>query len=150
MPSGQSVDKQGTEGVVAPYKGDITGRTPDFLTLARNAYDSSESWHLINNRRIWSRNLAHYRSEHAPDSPIHSEANRHRSRYFWPKSRTLVRDIQAAIAEAFFASSDVVAIEAEDQDDKKQVRAANFMKELLNYRLTHTIPWYLILRSEAG
>lgn len=82
MPSGQSVDKQGTEGVVAPYKGDITGRTPDFLTLARNAYDSSESWHLINNRRIWSRNLAHYRSEHAPDSPIHSEANRHRSRYF--------------------------------------------------------------------
>jgi hypothetical protein len=99
----------------------------------------------VNIRYQWARNFAHYRSEHAPNSPILGERNRHRSRYFYPKSRTLVRDIQAAVAEAYFASSDVVNIEAEDQDDPKQVAASLLMKELVNYRCTQTIPWYLLL-----
>ena len=143
-PSGNPVDKPYTNDV-APYLGQHDVSQPDWLSLARNAYDSSESWMQVNIRYQWARNFAHYRSEHAPNSPILGERNRHRSRYFYPKSRTLVRDIQAAVAEAYFASSDVVNIEAEDQDDPKQVAASLLMKELVNYRCTQTIPWYLLL-----
>ena len=148
-PQTNSVDKPGTESQVAPSVKQSSARNPDWLTLARNAYNSSESWMQANIRWQWAKNIAHYRSEHAPNSPILAEANRHRSHYFYPKTRTLVRDIQAAVAEAYFASADVVSIEAEDQDDRQQVDASAFMKQLLNYRLTHTIPWYLLMLGGA-
>jgi len=119
--------------------------TADWLRMARNAYESSESWLQVNQRAIWSRNFAHYRSEHAPDSPVLADANKHRAKHFWPKTRTLVRDIQAAAAEAYFTSADVVSLEAENSDDGRQVEAASLVRELTNYRLTHTIPWYLIV-----
>jgi len=121
------------------------GQKTDWVRMARNAYESSESWLQVNQRAIWARNFAHYRSEHAPDSPILSDANRHRSNYFWPKSRTLVRAIQAAAASAYFTSSDVVAIEAEDSDNSEQREAADLMKGLVNYRLSQTIPWYQLV-----
>lgn len=117
----------------------------DWLRMARNAFEASDAWMKINLRAEWSRNLRHYHSEHAEGSPILSETNKHRSSYFWPKTRTLVRDIQAAATSAFFASADVVAIEAEDQDDQQQNEAASLMKELVNYRLANSIPWYQIL-----
>ena len=141
-----SVDSIGmTEPKKAPSAVGIGGRNIDWLQMARNAFESSESWLQINQRAIWARNFAHYRSEHAPDSPILSDANKHRPKYFWPKTRTLVRDIQASAAAAYFASSDVVAIEAEDSDNQEQVEAAALMKELVNYRLDQTIPWYQLV-----
>jgi hypothetical protein len=142
-----SVDSIGMSApaVKKPSATGIGGRHIDWLQMARNAYESSESWLQVNQRAIWARNFAHYRSEHAPDSPVLSDANKHRPRYFWPKTRTLVRDIQASSAAAYFASSDVVAIEAEDSDDQEQVEAATLMKELVNYRLDQTIPWYQLV-----
>lgn len=141
-----SVDSIGmTEPKKSPSAVGIGGRNIDWLQMARNAFESSESWLQINQRAIWARNFAHYRSEHAPDSPILSDANKHRPKYFWPKTRTLVRDIQASAAAAYFASSDVVAIEAEDSDNQEQVEAAALMKELVNYRLDQTIPWYQLV-----
>ena len=122
---------------------------PNWLLLARNAFDSSDSWMQVNLRQLWARNLSHYASEHAAGSPALSDANKHRSSYFWPKTRTLVRAIQSAVASAYFTSSDVVAIDAEDQDDEGQVAAAALMKALLNYRLTRTIPWYQIVLGAA-
>lgn len=142
VPVVNSVDSEPYKGVTRI--GTESSDNGDWLRMARNAYESSESWLQVNQRAIWSRNFAHYRSEHAPDSPVLADANKHRAKHFYPKTRTLVRDIQAAAAEAYFASSDVVILEAEDQDDPIQVEAASFMKELVNYRLTHTIPWYLI------
>lgn len=124
--------------------------TPDWVQMARNAYDSSESWLQVNARAQWATNFAHYRGEHAPNSPIFTDINKYRSRYFWPKTRTLVRDIQAAAAAAYFTSLDVLSVEAEDQDNKKQADAATYMKSLANYRLTNTIPWYLIVLGGMG
>jgi hypothetical protein len=126
------------------------GEATDWVRMARNAYESSESWLQVNQRAIWARNFAHYRSEHAPDSPILADANKHRANYFWPKTRTLVRAIQAAAASAYFTSSDVVAIEAEDSDNSEQRDAADLIKNLLNYRLTHTIPWYQLVLGGIG
>lgn len=118
---------------------------PDWIRMARDAFEASDSWLQINQRAAWARSFAHFRSEHAPDSPINCEANKHRSNYFWPKSRTLVRAIQAAAASAYFTSSDVVAIEAEDSDNQDQSEAAELIKQLVNYRLSQTIPWYQLV-----
>lgn len=125
----------------------IGAANTDWLGMARNAYDSSESWLQVNQRAIWAKNFAHYRSEHSPDSPILADVNRHRPKYFWPRTRTLVRAIQAAAASAYFSSSDVVVVEAQDQDNREQNNAARLMKELLNYRLSNAnfIPWYKIV-----
>jgi hypothetical protein len=117
----------------------------DWLGMARNAYDASDSWLQINQRAIWARNFAHYRSEHAPDSVLHNESHRHRAKHFWPKTRTMVRSLQAAAASAFFSSSDVAEITALDQDNGEQVDAAGFMKNLVDFRLKQTIPWYKIV-----
>ena len=136
---------QGTQLAKQPSAVGIGAANTDWLGMARNAYDSSENWLQVNQRAIWARNFAHYRSEHAPDSPILADVNRHRPKHFWPRTRTLVRAIQAAAASAYFSSSDVVVVEAEDQDDKQQNSAARLMKELLNYRLSKTIPWYKIV-----
>lgn len=138
----ESTVYHGPEKITAPNE---NPEHTDWLRRARNAYESSETWLQVNQRMIWSRNIAHYRSEHAPDSPILNSANRNRSKHFYPKTRTLVRDIQAAAAEAHFSNADVVAIEAEDQDNPMQVAAASFMKALVNYRLQNTIPWYLLI-----
>ena len=146
-PMVNSVESQLKLGVNLPVEPSVIqeeGHT-DWLNIARNAYETSDSWMQINLRALWARNLAHYRSEHASDSPILSEANKHRSAYFWPKTRTLVRGIQAAAASAFFTSADVVVIEAEDQDSDRQVEASKFMQQLVNYRLTQTIPWYQLV-----
>lgn len=153
----EGVDYKPTRGLATPIKNAVDGIgagtqngvkqpsatvTQDWVNIARSAYDASETWLQAYQRAIWHRNIAHYRSEHSADSPIHAEANRHKSNYFFPKSRTLVRDIQASAAAAYFSNMDIVAIEAEDQDDPMQVDSANFIKELLNYRLSNTIPWY--------
>lgn len=128
--------------LLSPY--DDTPKN-EWLSMARDAYNASDNWLNVNQRSTWARNFAHYRSEHGPDSPIHAEHNRHRPNYFWPKTRTLVRAIQASAAAAFFSSSDVIAIESEDSDNIQQSDAAKLMKELVNYRLTNTIPWYQIV-----
>jgi len=140
-----SVDSIGMSRTPAKSAIGIGAAHVDWVQMARNAFESSESWLQINQRAVWARNFAHYRSEHAPDSPVLTEANKHRPRHFWPKTRTLVRDIQASSAAAYFASSDIVAIEAEDSDNKEQVEAARLMKELINYRLSQTVPWYQLV-----
>lgn len=149
-PTVNAVDKVGMDSTTTPGKSlrsatGIGGANVDWLGMSRQAYQASESWLQVNMRQQWARSFAHYRSEHSPDSPLLAEANKYRAKYFWPKTRTLVRDIQAAAAAAYFTSSDVVAIEAQDSDNPLQLQAASFIKELTNYRLTHTIPWYQIV-----
>lgn len=141
-PVKNAVDSMGAVNITSIVTPEQSRDHQYWVTIARNAYDSSETWLQAYQRHIWNRNLAHYRSDHAPGSPITLEGNKHRSNYFFPKSRTLVRDIQASAAAAYFSNMDVVSIEAVDQDSIMQVNAASFMKELLNYRLSNTIPWY--------
>ena len=146
-PISATVDRQLASDSLPPESEPMYGEAPtvDWVGIARNAFDASESWMQVNTRSTWAKSMAHYHSQHAADSPALLESNKSRANYFWPKSRTLVRAIQAAACSAFFTSADVVAIEAEDQDDGVQREAASFMRELINYRLAQTIPWYQLL-----
>ena len=57
----------------------------------------------------------------------------------------IVRKAEAQTAVAFFANSDIVSIDPTDDDNPLQLASSKIMQELLNYRLTKTIPWFQTL-----
>lgn len=128
-------------------KGRDSGRPAsddDWLKLCRNAYDTSTDW-LQPLRRQWEKAADHFNGRHAAGSKYHSDAYKARSRLFRPKTRELMRRREAAMATAFFASKDVVNVEAVDEFDQMARLGAKIVQELIQYRLTKTIPWFPLL-----
>lgn len=117
----------------------------DWLQVAKDSFTASTSYFDANWRQPMERNIALFQSRHPTGSKYNSEAYKKRSRLFRPKTKSVVRKNEAAAAAAFFANVEVVSVEPENDADQKQVASAEIMNELVNYRLTKTIPWYLIL-----
>lgn len=119
------------------------GPETDWIALARDAFQASSSYFDANVRRQIEADLRQSQGQH----PVGSKylADKSRSRLFRPKTRAMIRKNEAACAEAFFTTNDVVAIKAEDDSNPVQQASAAVMRELLQYRLTKTIPWYLTL-----
>jgi len=112
------------------------------LRLARDAYTGSTTYFDANVRNDLERNIRQFQSKHGPDSKYMSESYRARSRFFRPKTRSMVRSAEATAAEAFFSTSDVVSIVPEQSKDELQQASAEIMQELLQYRLQKSIPWF--------
>lgn len=121
------------------------GYERDWLAIAKDAYSGSTTYMDANWRKRWEDNIAMFQSRHPSGSKYNSEAYKHRSRLFRPKTRSLVRKNEAAAAAAFFSNVDVVTIGAENEADPVQVVSAELMQALINYRLQKTIPWYMTL-----
>ena len=117
----------------------------DWLSLARDSFNSSTSYIDANYRRQIEDNINMFNSKHVSNSKYHSDSYKHRSRLFRPKSRSTVRKNEALAASAYFSNIDVVNIDAEMQSDPAQLASASINKELLQYRLTKTIPWFQLL-----
>lgn len=113
------------------------------MTLARDAYSASTSYFDASIRREIEADLRRFQGLHPVGSKYLSEAYRAKSRLFRPKVRTMVTKHEARAAEAFFATRDVVSIEPQDDNDPTQKASAELHKQLLQYRLTKTIPWFL-------
>lgn len=118
---------------------------PDWLKLARDSFSSSTSYMDANWRKQWEDNLAMFQSRHPSGSKYNSEAYKHRSRLFRPKTRSVVRKNEAAAAIAFFSNPDVVSIEAENDMDPAGIVSAEVWSHVLNYRLQKTIPWFPLI-----
>jgi hypothetical protein len=116
----------------------------DWVARAESAYSASTSYFDTNVRAGVEADLRQFNSEHPAGSKYHSDAYKGRSRLFRPKTRGAVTKAEATAAEALFSSYDVVNVEALDKDDPGQVEAARFAKQLLQIRLTTSIPWFLI------
>ena len=114
----------------------------NFLQLAKDAYSSSTSYVDSNYRKKWEDAISMFQSRHPADSKYNSESYAHRSKLFRPKSRSMVRKHEASTAAAFFSNVDVISTDATDDGNPAQVASAEVMKQLLNYRLTKTIPWF--------
>lgn len=114
----------------------------DWLQLSRQSYDSSTSYVDNNFRKRWENAIRMFNSKHPSDSKYHSESYKHRSKIFRPKFRSAERKNEAAAAAAFFSNMDVVNIAATNPNDKKSKASADIVSQLLNYRLTKTIPWF--------
>lgn len=117
----------------------------DWMKLAAEAYDGSTSYFDTNIRRQVESNMRQFQSKHPSNSKYLSETYRHRSRLFRPKTRALVRSNEAVAASAFFANQDAVSISAPNDDDPEHQASALLMKELIEYRLSHSIPWFQIV-----
>jgi hypothetical protein len=116
----------------------------DWLKRAKEAYQTSTTYVDANFRRMWEDNLRHFQSRHAAGSKYYKDFYKYRTKGFRPKTRAAIRNIEAAAVAAFFANEDVVSIEPQNENDQAQVASAELMKEILQYRLTKTIPWFLI------
>lgn len=114
-----------------------------WIKLAKDAYSRSTNYFDNNYRKSWEDNLRMFQSKHPRDSKYMSDAYKYRSRIFRPKSRSVVRKNEATAALAFFSNPDVVTIDPVDDSNQAQAWGALVMQELLQYRLTKTIPWFL-------
>lgn len=106
---------------------------------------ASSTYVDANYRKQWEDAIRMFQSRHASDSKYHSEAFKYRSKIFRPKTRSVIRKNEGAAAAAFFSNIDVVNIVAVNDKNPLQVLGAQLYKELLQYRLTKTIPWFLTL-----
>ncbi len=130
-------------GATPAPKSEAQGDGGDWLKLAKDAYSRSTNYFDNNYRKQFEDNLRRFQSKHPKDSKYNSDAYKYRSRIFRPKTRSVIRKNEATGALAFFSNPDVVSIDPVNEDDPMQVASSVVMKELLQYRLTKTIPWFL-------
>lgn len=122
-----------------------SGAGNEWIKLAQDAYSRSTNYMDANYRKQYEDNLRMFQSKHPRDSKYNSDAYKFRSRVFRPKSRSVLRKNEATAVMAFFSNPDVVSIDPINEDDPTQLASSAIMKELLQYRLTKTIPWFLTL-----
>jgi len=117
----------------------------EWLDKARSAFYASTSYVDANYRKAWEDNIRAFNNQHPTDSKYTQPAYEKRSRVYRPKTRAVIRKNEAAAAAAYFSNMDAVTITPTDQSNKTEVASAEIMKQLLQYRLTKTIPWYQVL-----
>lgn len=118
---------------------------PDWLKLTQEAERLSVDYINASLRQQWDRNLKHFQSKHAPGSKYNDPSYKNRSRIFRPKTRATVRKHEAAAAQAFFSTRDVLDVQPEDDSSPQNRLAADVAKAIVQFRLTKTIPWFKIL-----
>jgi hypothetical protein len=117
----------------------------DWLKVATDAFEASTTYIDANHRSKWDANIRAFNSKHPVGSKYLSDSFKHRSKGFRPKTRSIVRKNEAAAAVSFFSNMDVVNVDAVDQDDFLAVANSFVNKELIQHRLTKTIPWFKVL-----
>ncbi len=122
---------------------EVVGSDQWWLARASSAFRASDDWFNSSVRRRTEDNMRMFNSEHPRGSKYHHTAYAKRSKLFRPKIRTATRKLEAAASAAFFATQNAVACTAPNPGDKRQNLSATVQTELLNYRLTTNIPWYL-------
>lgn len=120
-----------------------------WLGRARDAYHSGKDWFDGSVRKQVEANLAHFRNQHAPGSKYHNEIYKKKSAMFRPRTRAMVRRTEAAMAIAYFSTSDLVNVTAVNEARKDQADAAEVKNQLLNYRLENSLPWFSVLMGGA-
>src|SRR6185436_15512484 len=101
-----------------------------WLMRAAEAYQASTSFIDTNLRKDWEDSTRHFQSKHMQGSKYHSDQYKYRSKTFRPKTRTSVRQNEAAAAAAFFSQLDVMTHEPEDDKDPMQLAGAALRQEL--------------------
>jgi hypothetical protein len=117
----------------------------DWLGLAQAAHNASTTYFDASIRASIEADLRQFQGQHPSGSKYNSDIYKARSRLFRPKTRSAIRKNEAIAAEAFFSTVDVVSVSAQDDSDPIQQASAAINSALLQYRLTKTIPWFMIL-----
>lgn len=118
---------------------------PNWAQRAKDAWRFSTSYVDNNYRRLWDDSIRAFNNQHPGDSKYNSEIFKKRSNIFVPKTRSIIRKNEAAAAAAFFSNMDRVSVQAQNQADERERASADVMQQLLQYRLTKSIPWFQIV-----
>lgn len=118
---------------------------PNWTRRAKDAWRFSTSFVDSNYRRLWDDSIRAFNNQHPGDSKYNSEIFKKRSHLFVPKTRAIVRKNEAAAAAAFFSNLDRISVTAQNQNDQQERVSADVMQQLLQYRLTKSIPWFQIV-----
>ena len=117
----------------------------NWLKLTQEAFESSSAFVDANLRSDWDYSLKAFRNEHASGSKYLSPEYAARSRLFRPKTRSVIRKNEAAAAAALFSNMEIVNVTAGNEDDLMSVAGAACIKQLIEYRLSRTIPAFPIV-----
>lgn len=120
---------------------------PNWQALAQESYLFSTSYIDANYRKTWDDGIRAFNSEHPSGSKYGSELFRKRSAIYRPKTRAIIRKTEAACAAAFFTNPDVVTCDALNQANQENRISAEVMQQLLQYRLTTSVPWFQIVQG---
>jgi len=116
----------------------------DYLKLAQEAYEASTTFVDANYRKDWEYSIRAFRNEHSAGSKYLSDDFKARSRIFPPYTRAIIRKNEAAGAVALFSNMEVVNLTPGNPDDPMSVASCEAMKEILEYRLSRTIPAFQV------
>ena len=89
----------------------------DWLAMARDAFDVSDSFFGSSLAKQLEKNLSLFNNKHPSGSKYHTPGYKFRSKIFRPKTRSTVRRHEAAAVGAFFSTEDLVETKAENQKD---------------------------------
>ncbi len=117
---------------------------PNWIKRAKDAFRFSTSYIDSNYRKIWDDSIRAFNNQHSQDSKYNTELFRKRSNLFRPKTRAIIRKNEAAAAAAFFSNIDLIDVTPTNQSDKSELISAEVTKQLLQYRLSKTIPWFQV------
>ena len=132
------VEEVEAEGEATPVRDDAF-----WISLASANFDAGRDYQNASLTNQWERNADHFNSKHYRRSAYNTKLYNGRSRLFRPLSRSAERSGASQFAAAIFSTQDIVDTQPENQSDLEQVAAARIMKQLLQYRLEKTIPWFL-------
>jgi len=117
-------------------------KSPAWLIMkAHEIYTTSTDYLDANITNTWEVSLAHFNNEHAPGSKLRTK-NFKRSRVFRPKTRSMIKKSESALAVAMFSSQDYLNLTPVDASDEVQVISAEINKNVLQYRLDSQMPWF--------
>lgn len=144
-------DREREDGEINPYDLEVSGGLSmnQWRELGSRSYDSSTTWFDSSTRRQMERAYSHFNSRHAPGSKYFHDAYRLRAQVFRPKTRSMVRRGEAAVAVALFSTADVLDCTPYNDSDPDQRDAAEVAQALLQYRLEHSLPWFVTVVGAA-
>lgn len=116
----------------------------EWIGRARSAWFSSTEWFNTGIRTQIQKNISNFRSLHPDGSKYRHESFKARSKTFRPKTRALGRRIEAAVAVALFATSDIIEVSAWNQNNKVAQAQAKIKQKLMQYRLEADETWWFL------
>lgn len=128
---------------------DVADDEKDWLRIARECYVGSTDYFDNNVRKEIEDSLRMFDNKHPNSSKYLTKGYSRRSKFFMPKSRSMVRKHEAAASVAFFSNEEFFDCKAQDPADPLAADIAALVKALMQYRLDHSIPWYTTLIGAA-
>lgn len=120
-------------------------RQPNWIQRARDAFRFSTTYVDANYRKLWDDSIRAFNNQHASDSKYNTELFRKRSNLYRPKTRAVIRKNEAAAAAAYFSNLELVSVNPMNEAIKEERASAEVMEQLLKYRLTISIPWFMLM-----